>query len=101
MTEHPPIPATPPEPATAPDPALPPRVQGPLFSTILWGLVLLVFAAAVLASLLPGLSWDPAVLAIGALVALGLLLLLAGLAAALRRDPGPGTKAPGDGPDHP
>lgn len=59
--------------------------RGPVFGTIFWGALLLVIAFIVGIQAVPAVSIDPTVLLIGAVVALGCLLVVAGVAAALRR----------------
>ncbi|MBK0330307.1 hypothetical protein I8D64_02685 [Brachybacterium sp. MASK1Z-5] len=56
-----------------------------MFGTIFWGALLLVIAFIVGIRAVPAVSIDPTVLLIGAVVALGCLLVVAGVAAALRR----------------
>lgn len=57
----------------------------PLFGTIFWGLVLLAFAAfMVVWTLQPG-SPDPTLWLLGGVIVVGLLLVVAGIAAASRR----------------
>ncbi|MCG7307899.1 hypothetical protein [Brachybacterium sp. ACRRE] len=56
-----------------------------MFGTIFWGALLLVIAFIVGIQAVPAVSIDPTVLLIGAVVALGCLLVVAGVAAALRR----------------
>jgi hypothetical protein len=57
----------------------------PRFGTILWGVILLVFAAFVVTNALVPLALDPGTWIIGALVAGGVVLVAAGIAAAVRR----------------
>lgn len=57
----------------------------PLFGTIFWGVVLLAFAAfMVVWTLQPG-SPDPTLWLLGGVIVVGLLLVVAGIAAASRR----------------
>jgi hypothetical protein len=55
------------------------------FGTILWGVLLLVFAAAMAVSVIPALHVDPTTLALGACIAAGVLLVAAGVTATLTR----------------
>lgn len=59
--------------------------RGPVFGTIFWGALLLVIALLVGIHSVPAVTIDPTVLLIGAVVALGCLLVVAGIAAAVRR----------------
>jgi hypothetical protein len=59
--------------------------RGPVFGTIFWGALLLVVALLVGIQSVPSVTIDPTVLLIGAVVALGCLLVVAGIAAAVRR----------------
>lgn len=59
--------------------------RGPVFGTIFWGALLLVVVLLVGIHSVPAVAIDPTVLLIGAVVALGCLLVVAGVAAALRR----------------
>lgn len=58
--------------------------RGPVFGTIFWGALLLVIALLVGIHSVPAVTVDPTVLLIGAVVALGCLLVVAGVAAAVR-----------------
>ena len=80
--ETPPTP-TPPAPAAAVPAPLPKR--RPLFATILWGALMLALAAFVAArELVPG-GFDLVTWLLTAVVGIGLLLVVAGIAAASRR----------------
>lgn len=57
------------------------------FGTILWGVVLLVFAAAMLTTTLTDVRIDPLGWITGGLIAAGAVLVIAGIAAAVRRRP--------------
>ncbi len=61
------------------------RPRRPLFGTILWGVILLTFAVYMLVSTMLPRPVDPTLWLLGGIVAVGVLLMLAGLAAALRR----------------
>jgi hypothetical protein len=67
---------------TAPAPG--PR-RTPRFGTIFWGVVLLVFAAAMAVTALPWFDVDPTTLLLGACLAAGVLLVVAGVAAVIAR----------------
>ncbi|MFA0849985.1 MULTISPECIES: hypothetical protein [unclassified Curtobacterium] len=70
----------------APDgPAYRPRRGGARFGTILWGVLLLVFAGAMAVSALPMFSVDTTTLLLAACIAAGVLLVVAGIVAALSR----------------
>lgn len=70
----------------APDgPACRPRRGGARFGTILWGVLLLVFAGAMAVSALPMFSVDTTTLLLAACIAAGVLLVVAGIVAALSR----------------
>ncbi|OII35442.1 hypothetical protein BIV02_14130 [Curtobacterium sp. MMLR14_014] len=70
----------------APDgPTAPPRRGGPRFGTILWGVLLLVFAGAMAVSALPMFSVDTTTLLLAACIAAGVLLVVAGIVATLSR----------------
>ncbi|MBT1546670.1 hypothetical protein [Curtobacterium aurantiacum] len=58
---------------------------GARFGTILWGVVLLVFAGAMAVSALPMFSVDTTTLLLAACIAAGVLLVVAGIVAALSR----------------
>lgn len=62
-----------------------PRRGGPRFGTILWGVLLLVFAGAMAVSALPMFSVDTTTLLLAACIAAGVLLVVAGIVAALSR----------------
>jgi len=57
------------------------------FGTILWGVILLVFAGAMLTSTLTDVRIDPLAWITGGLIATGAVLVVAGIAAAVRRRP--------------
>lgn len=59
--------------------------RGPRFGTIFWGVVLLVFAAFMAVWTLQPTDLDPTLWLLGSVIVLGLLLVVAGIAAALRR----------------
>jgi hypothetical protein len=86
-TPAPSSPASPPPPEDT-DPSPADRSRRPVFGTILWGVILVVFAAVVGARTLPGLDPPTVVLAVGGLVVLGVLLVCAGIAALLRGSSG-------------
>lgn len=58
---------------------------GARFGTILWGVLLLVFAGAMAVSALPMFSVDTTTLLLAACIAAGVLLVVAGIVAALSR----------------
>lgn len=66
-------------------PAHRPRHGGARFGTILWGVLLLVFAGAMAVSALPMFSVDTTTLLLAACIAAGVLLVVAGIVAALSR----------------
>jgi hypothetical protein len=66
-------------------PACRPRRGGARFGTILWGVLLLVFAGAMAVSALPMFSVDTTTLLLAACIAAGVLLVVAGIVAALSR----------------
>ncbi|OII24379.1 hypothetical protein BIV03_10040 [Curtobacterium sp. MCBA15_016] len=68
----------------APAPARRPR-RAPRFGTVFWGVVLLVFAAAMAVSALPWFTVDPMTLLLGACLTAGVLLVVAGVAAVIAR----------------
>ena len=68
-----------PEPLPAPSPRRRAR-----FGTILWGVILLVFAAFMVTNALVPFALDAGTWLIGALVAAGVVLVVAGIAAAVR-----------------
>ncbi|HXH35311.1 MAG TPA: hypothetical protein VNJ54_13030 [Plantibacter sp.] len=57
------------------------------FGTILWGVILLVFAGAMLTTTLTQVRIDPLAWVTGGLIATGAVLVVAGVAAAVRRRP--------------
>ncbi|TKJ98466.1 hypothetical protein PlfCFBP13513_03120 [Plantibacter flavus] len=59
----------------------------PRFGTILWGVLLLVFAGAMLVTNLTEVRIDPLGWITGAIIATGAVLVIAGIAAAVRRRP--------------
>lgn len=59
--------------------------RGPRFGTIFWGVVLLVFAAFMAVWTLQPTDLDPTLWLLGSVIVLGLLLVVAGIAAAFRR----------------
>ena len=63
----------------------PPRKNRPVFGTIFWGVVLLTFAAFMVARSVFPLALDAALGLIGSVIVIGLLLVVAGIAAASRR----------------
>ncbi|MFJ2979003.1 hypothetical protein ACIPEP_09110 [Curtobacterium sp. NPDC087082] len=67
-----------------PAPARRPR-RAPRFGTVFWGVVLLVFAAAMAVSALPWFTVDPMTLLLGACLTAGVLLVVAGVAAVIAR----------------
>ncbi|GAA3881017.1 hypothetical protein GCM10022381_24080 [Leifsonia kafniensis] len=69
----------------APGAASAPRRNRPRFSTILWGVLLLVFAGFMVAWTVLPTAPDPTLLLIGAVIAIGVALVAAGIAAASRR----------------
>lgn len=72
-------------PVAADGPAHRPRHGGARFGTILWGVLLLVFAGAMAVSALPMFSVDTTTLLLAACIAAGVLLVVAGMVAALSR----------------
>lgn len=66
-------------------PASAPRRNRPRFSTILWGVLLLVFAGFMVAWTVLPTAPDPTLLLLGAVIAIGIALVAAGIAAASRR----------------
>ncbi|MGK9147369.1 hypothetical protein KXS11_07075 [Plantibacter flavus] len=64
-----------------------PTTRPARFGTILWGVVLLVFAAAMFTSTITEMRIDPLTWITGGLIATGAVLVLAGIAAAVRRRP--------------
>ncbi|ROS74856.1 hypothetical protein EDF24_2293 [Curtobacterium sp. PhB130] len=69
---------------STPVPAPRPRPSA-RFGTIFWGVLLLVFAAAMAVTALPWFSVDPTTLALGACIAAGVLLVVAGIASVIAR----------------
>ncbi|SMQ67234.1 hypothetical protein SAMN06295909_1608 [Plantibacter sp. VKM Ac-1784] len=61
--------------------------RAPRFGTILWGVLLLVFAGAMLVTNLTEVRIDPLGWITGAIIATGAVLVVAGIAAAVRRRP--------------
>lgn len=61
-----------------------PARRRPRFGTILWGVILLVFAAFMVTNALVPFVLDAGTWLIGALVAAGVVLVIAGIAAAVR-----------------
>lgn len=61
--------------------------RAPRFGTILWGVLLLVFAGAMLVTNLTEVRVDPLGWVTGAIIATGAVLVIAGIAAAVRRRP--------------
>ncbi|GAB2525773.1 hypothetical protein [Paramicrobacterium agarici] len=58
--------------------------RSPIFGTIFWGVVLLVFAVVMAVLAIPTITVDVVALTIAALVVLGALLVVAGVAASVR-----------------
>jgi hypothetical protein len=75
-------PETPRSGATALAPA---RASRPLFGTIFWGIVLLTFAAFMVITTLFPVNLDPTLWLVGSVIVIGLLLVVAGIAAGSRR----------------
>lgn len=65
--------------------AAPARSSRPLFGTIFWGIVLLTFAAFMVITTLFPVNLDPTLWLVGSVIVIGLLLVVAGIAAASRR----------------
>lgn len=65
-------------------PTTTPARRRPRFGTILWGVILLVFAAFMVTNALVPFVLDAGTWLIGALVAAGVVLVIAGIAAAVR-----------------
>lgn len=61
------------------------RRSRPLFGTIFWGVVLLTFASFMVITTLFPVSLDPTLWLVGSVIVIGLLLVVAGIAAASRR----------------
>lgn len=57
----------------------------PIFGTIFWGVVLLTFAAFMVVRTVFPVGQDPTLWLVGSVILIGLLLLVAGIAAASRR----------------
>lgn len=78
------------QPADEPRTDVGPKDRGgrpPHFGTILWGVLLLVFAGAMLVTNLTEVRIDPLGWITGAIIATGAVLVIAGIAAAVRRRP--------------
>ncbi|QPZ37798.1 hypothetical protein [Paramicrobacterium chengjingii] len=58
--------------------------RAPIFGTIFWGIILLVFAVVMAVLAIPTITVDVVALTITALVVLGALLVVAGVAASVR-----------------
>lgn len=72
--------------STSPEPVV--KTSRPArFGTILWGAVLLIFAGAMLTGTITEMRIDPLVWITGGLIATGAVLVVAGIAAAIRRGP--------------
>jgi len=82
-----PLPTATPQAASPPHLAAAPagRPRRPLFGTILWGVILLTFAAYMLVSTLLPRPVEPTLWLLGGVIAVGVLLVVAGIAASLRR----------------
>jgi hypothetical protein len=81
---------TTPQPTDEPRTDVGPKDRGgrpPRFGTILWGVLLLVFAGAMLVTNLTEVRIDPLGWITGAIIATGAVLVIAGIAAAVRRRP--------------
>jgi hypothetical protein len=65
--------------------ALPVRARRPLFSTVVWGMILLAVAATFAVPILYDPIENPSLWIIWGIALLGFLLLAAGIAAAVRR----------------
>ncbi|MDY7558516.1 hypothetical protein [Cryobacterium sp. 10C3] len=73
--------------ATTPEtwPTAPARRRHPLFGTIFWGTVMLAFSGFIIyRTIVPG-ETDPALWLLGGVILMGLVLIVAGIAAAARR----------------
>ena len=68
-----------------PSPTAEPERLRPRFGTIFWGVILLVFAAFMVTNALVPFILDPSTWIIAGLVAGGVVLVIAGIAAAVRR----------------
>lgn len=64
---------------------VPERRRQPRFGTVLWGVLLLVFAATMAVSALPGVRIDPTTLVLAACIAAGVLLVAAGVVTTIAR----------------
>lgn len=62
-----------------------PQRRSARFGTILWGVLLLTFAAAIVTNAVTAISIDPVTSIITALIGVGAILIVAGIAAAIRR----------------
>ncbi|TFC69972.1 MULTISPECIES: hypothetical protein [unclassified Cryobacterium] len=75
--------------AAAAEPAYPEAsmrlLRRPLFSTIVWGVILLALAGYVLLGVLVPAPADPTLWLLGGVIVIGLLLIVVGIIAALRR----------------
>lgn len=79
-------PATGPTIGFRPEPERPePEPLRPRFGTIFWGVILLVFAGFMVTNAIVPFALDPSTWIIGGLVAGGIVLVVAGIAAAVRR----------------
>jgi hypothetical protein len=76
---------SPAQPWTTPAAGSEPERLRPRFGTIFWGVILLVFAAFMVTNAIVPFVLDPSTWIIGALVAGGVVLVAAGIAAAVRR----------------
>ena len=87
--ERMPPPPPPAQPASGPTAAAAsastPATWRPLFGTIVWGVLLLVFAAFMVVWTIVPTSPDPTLWLLGAVIVTGLLLVVAGIVAAARR----------------
>jgi hypothetical protein len=70
---------------TPPQPTADSERLRPRFGTIFWGVILLVFAAFMVTNAIVPFVLDPTTWVIAALVAGGVVLVVAGIAAAVRR----------------
>ena len=71
--------------ATAPLPAAEPQRLPARFGTIFWGVLLLTFAGFMIVNSVVPVVQDPVTWLIGGLIAAGAVLVIAGIAAAVRR----------------
>jgi hypothetical protein len=76
---------TPAQPWNAQPPQSEPERLRPRFGTIFWGVILLVFAGFMVTNAIVPFVLDPSTWIIAALVAGGVVLVVAGIAAAVRR----------------